>query len=943
MHDQEKTREQLIEELNELRLHGSSSGFSPAHADHDGPFEKVHKRGYLEEIEDLYNNAPCGYHSLAPDGSFIRINDTELNWLGYYREEMIDRMNFADILTEESLQTFRRNFPGFKQRGWVKDLEFDLVRKDGSTLPVLLSATAVTDENGIYVMSRATVFDITTRKQLETELQQQKDNLALVLEKRTEELRQSEERFRMLFEQHDAIMLIVDPDTGAIVDANLAASDFYGCSREELRNKGLQDIKLLAPKAILEETRKAKTRKESCFVVPHLLLSGKTRIVEVHSSPVVMHNKTLLFSIIHDITERKKTEEDLAFTQFVVDHMRDTVLWTTAQGKIVYVNKAGVNKLGYSIETFRSLGVWDLIPDFHQDDWSSFWKELNEKGTCTIETLHKTKFGHTFPVEVLVNYFSFDAEEYACAVARDISLRKTAEQAVIENEENFRLVVSAIPDSICLTDLANNKFIQINKAFTSATGYTPEDVENGFVKDFNLWDDQEEYKQARRSLMETGMCSNLQAVFRRKDGSLFTGLFSASLISVKGNLCILSITRDISVRVQIEREKEQLQKQLFEAQKMASLGTLVGGIAHDFNNMLQAIIGYSEIMMLDKTPESDGYKDLTTILRTSRGGAELVKKLLAFAQQAHGYPVKLDLNEILCNLESLITHTISSKIQVEMNLAENLASIKADPSHVEQSVMNVVINASEAMPNGGKLMITTSSVYLNEEYCRSVVGVKPGNYVKMSVSDSGRGMDSATLAQIFDPFFSTKQRGSLRGTGMGLSVVKGIVQQQGGHITCESEPGAGTTITIYFPAIEVSPRILEPTVPNLKTRAAQTILLVEDSIFQARVERKFLESAGFEVIWASTWEEAVDIFEKEKDKISMVILDLILPEMSGKDCLMELVRIKPSIRVLLVSGFGLDHEQSRELDPYIHGFLLKPFKASQLLEKTVAILEEVPE
>ena len=443
--------------------------------------------------------------------------------------------------------------------------------------------------------------------------------------------------------------------------------------------------------------------------------------------------------------------------------------------------------------------------------------------------------------------------------------------------------------------------------------------------------------------METGMCSNLQAVFRRKDGSLFTGLFSARLISVKGNPYILSITRDISDRVQIEREKEQLQKRLFEAQNLASLGTLVGGIAHDFNNMLQAIMGYSELMMLDKTPGSDGYKDLETIIQTSRGGSELVKKLLAFAQQAHGYPVKLDLNEILSNLKLLIAHTISSKILVEMNLAENCAYIKADPSHVEQIIMNVVINSSEAMPNGGKVLITTSLVCLDEEYCRRVVGVKPGNFVMLTVSDSGRGMDSATLARIFDPFFSTKQRGSLRGTGMGLSVVKGIVQQQGGHITCESEPGAGTTITIYFPALKDPTPIAEPAVAELKDKSGKTILLVEDSIFQARVERKFLEAAGFKVIWASTGEEALEIFEKEKDDISMVILDLILPEMSGKDCLMELVRIKPSIRVLVASGLSLDDELSGEINPYIHGFLPKPFNASQLLEKTVAILAEVSE
>jgi CheY-like chemotaxis protein len=256
--------------------------------------------------------------------------------------------------------------------------------------------------------------------------------------------------------------------------------------------------------------------------------------------------------------------------------------------------------------------------------------------------------------------------------------------------------------------------------------------------------------------------------------------------------------------------------------------------------------------------------------------------------------------------------------------------------------MNLVINASEAMPNGGWLKISTRTVSFDGEYCRNCKGVKSGSYVMLSVMDTGRGMDKETLARIFDPFFSTKQRGSTRGTGLGLSVVQGIAQQHGGHITCESAPGKGTEFKIYFPAIEEPLADVKTFSPTIQTEGSETILLVEDCSPVAELEAGFLGSAGYSVVIATNGREALDIYRKRKEEISLVLLDLIMPAMSGRDCLMELVKIDPSVKVLIASGYAPEDELQSEISPIVKGFLHKPFAISQLLTGVRSALDSDP-
>ncbi len=259
---------------------------------------------------------------------------------------------------------------------------------------------------------------------------------------------------------------------------------------------------------------------------------------------------------------------------------------------------------------------------------------------------------------------------------------------------------------------------------------------------------------------------------------------------------------DVTERRQAEEESEKLRLQLIQSQKMEALGTLVGGIAHDFNNMLQIILGYSQLLLQDKKEGDSGYKDIQTIIETVKGGADLVKKLLAFGQQSPIFPINLDLNHLIRELIPLISRILPQFVQIDVNLTDGPVKINADPNQIDQVIMNLAINASEAMPKGGTLKVATKTMALEDEHCRLYPGVKPGKYVVLSLSDTGRGMDKETLARVFEPFFSTKQRGSTRGTGLGLSVVQGIVEKHGGYVTCKSEPGKGSEFRIYFPEID---------------------------------------------------------------------------------------------------------------------------------------------
>jgi two-component system, cell cycle sensor histidine kinase and response regulator CckA len=326
------------------------------------------------------------------------------------------------------------------------------------------------------------------------------------------------------------------------------------------------------------------------------------------------------------------------------------------------------------------------------------------------------------------------------------------------------------------------------------------------------------------------------------------------------------------------------------------------------------------------------------ILQAAKNGAELVQRLLTFSRKVEPKPIPLNLNRRIVQVEKLLKRTIPKMIDIQMHLSDDLAEINADPIQMEQVLMNLAVNARDAMPNGGKFVLETGNVTLDDEYCKAHVGPSPGDYVSLTVSDTGHGMDKETVEHIFEPFYTTKELG--RGTGLGLAMVYGIVSQHGGFIRCYSEVGRGTTFTVYFPAIQslVGPGVETSAV--MPAFGTETILLVDDEAFVRDLGERMLSKVGYTILTAANGIDALDLYRKEGKQIDLVILDLIMPKMGGEGCLKELLKIDPDVKILIASGYAADTAPGTPLELGARGFVSKPFRFKELLGQVRKVLDE---
>jgi PAS domain S-box-containing protein len=428
----------------------------------------------------------------------------------------------------------------------------------------------------------------------------------------------------------------------------------------------------------------------------------------------------------------------------------------------------------------------------------------------------------------------------------------------------------------------------------------------------------------------------------RKDGTIFDAQLESIPVQDESGHYIRcrTILSDITERKLAEKEKENLRAQLLQSQKMETMGTLAAGIAHDFNNMLTVILGFSDMLLADKNKGDHGYEELQKIVKTSQDAADLVQKIRIFGRKAEMNLIPLDLNHQIDEVTKLITHTLTKMIDIDIHLTKDPVIIKADASQIAQMVMNLAVNANEAMAQRGRLSIQTENIVLDNDYCRVHLGAKPGPHVLLTVSDTGRGIDKSLMERIFDPFYSTKTRDYRKGTGLGLSVVQGIVQQHGGHITVESEVGKGTIFRMYFPALEheIVPEYVETKIPY-SAGGTETILLVEDMELVRDLGVTILEKFGYTVLSAGDGQEALDVYEKEQGNISLVILDILMPRMDGKECLEQLLRINPSVKVIISSGVGQEDLIQDVVKIGAKGAVNKPYGMRQILGMVRQVLD----
>jgi signal transduction histidine kinase/DNA-binding response OmpR family regulator len=384
-------------------------------------------------------------------------------------------------------------------------------------------------------------------------------------------------------------------------------------------------------------------------------------------------------------------------------------------------------------------------------------------------------------------------------------------------------------------------------------------------------------------------------------------------------------------------DKNRLQKKLQQAQKMEAVGTLAGGIAHDFNNLLQAVQGFVDILLLDKKQDEHGYTQLRAISGAAKRGAELTRRLLTFSRKVESKKHPVDLNHEVHQVKKLLERTIPKMIEIELDLADDLKIVNADSVQLEQVLMNLAINAKDAMPEGGKLIIQTSNVILDEMDYLSHPEAEPVEYVLLKVSDTGHGMDKETMESIFEPFYTTKGPG--QGTGLGLAMVYGIVKSHGGHIDCSSELGRGTSFNIYLPATDRKARPEKTLEEQMSKGGTETILFVDDDELSRDIGAKILKRFGYTVLLAADGETALALYRKERRRIDLVISDLIMPGMGGIKCLEELLRIYPGVKVLIVSGYSATISMKKTVEAGAKNFISKPYKIGELLKAVRDILD----
>ncbi|MCP4624333.1 MAG: PAS domain S-box protein [bacterium] len=515
--------------------------------------------------------------------------------------------------------------------------------------------------------------------------------------------------------------------------------------------------------------------------------------------------------------------------------------------------------------------------------------------------------------------------------------RKAADDALRESEEKYRTILESIEEGYFETDLEGNLTFFSNP-LSKILGYSRSQLIGMNTRQYTTPETAAKIDRISEQLKQSGIPENVTSydiVRPNGDEVLLELSFSLLKDADKGPIGFKGVVRDVSERKKTEEETQKLEAQLQQMQKLESIGTLAGGIAHDFNNILMGIQGNASLMLLKVDSEHPNYEKIKNIETYVQNGTALTKQLLGFARRGKYLVKATDLNEIIDKSSSLFART-KKEIHVKTNPCDSIWTVEVDRGQIEQVLLNLYVNAWQAMLDGGDLYLGTENVILDHNYVKHYK-VEPGRYVKISITDTGVGIDKDTQERIFEPFFTTKEMG--RGTGLGLASVYGIIKSHRGYINVYSELDQGTTFTIYLPASGKSTvEDAEVTVDIII--GSGTILLIDDEKMILEVGRELLEELGYTVIPAMSGQEAIEIFQKEQDTIDMIIMDMIMPGMSGSETFDRLKDINQDVKILLSSGYSVDGQASKILRRGCDGFIQKPFNMNQLAEKIHKIMPQ---
>ncbi len=613
--------------------------------------------------------------------------------------------------------------------------------------------------------------------------------------------------------------------------------------------------------------------------------------------------------------------------RYLVDSTTDSVYLVDDQCRYLFINQNHLQRLNISADQI----IGHFYGDFHSLPQS---REFAERVKQVFSTGRSLQDEHQSPQKT--NYFLRTFSPVAkgnniiavAVISKDITKRRQVEEALQKSEEKYRLLIENSNEAIFI--IQDNLIMFANKRFYQMLGYDAAELSSLPFSGLLLAEDRDMVYELQQSSL-CGENTNSNYTFRiiNKDGSTHWVETNSVVINWENNPATLNFMRDIT-------KQKKTEARLLHAQKMESIGTLAGGIAHDFNNLLMGIQGHASLALLLMHHQSPAYENLKTIENLVMSGADLTKQLLAFARGGK-YEVKsVDLNSLICRTSETIGRT-KKEIIIHRNLAEDLYPADVDPGQIEQVLLNLYVNAWQAMPGGGDLYLSTTNTILDESRFKYYNG-KNGRYIKISVTDTGVGMDEKTKERIFEPFFTTKEMG--RGTGLGLASAYGIIKNHSGFINVYSEKGHGTTFNIYLPASArktsgEQEKERQADIP----KGTETILLIDDESLIINVARDILKTLGYTVLAAQQGSAAIDTYRKSKEIIDLIILDMVMPEMSGEEVFDELKKINPDAKVLLSSGYSLNGRAGKIISRGCAGFIQKPFTIREIAGRLRKILD----
>ena len=836
---------------------------------------------------------------ISPVGS-IRVNQTEVGYLVFFSGSLILSAWFGDALRAKEEVVTQMN----------RDLHLQVEKRTAE----LRHATDVLRS------------EVQERQQIETDL------------------RKTQEQFDQMADNISDVFWILDPQTMGVRYVNHAVEQLCETTMAEFMSSPTNYVQIIHPedrewvfRELSELSQKGEFDLEFRIVCP----TGTEKWVEARGS-IAKDDQGVVRALVGsavDITARKTIEAALRESEDryrdLVEHSLDLICTHDLNGRLLSVNDPPARILGYAREELVNTPMRDVLAPEYRELFGQYLAAIKHSGFASGLMVVLTKSGERRTWEYHNTLRTEGVSEpIVRGVAHDVTDQRLAERALRLSEEKFSKAFLCSPSSLAITSLEDGRFLAVNESFERLTGYSQSEVLGHTSIELKIWVDAKLRAELVAALQSGASVKNSEIRFRRKDGELVSVVYSAETIVVDGEKCLLAVCEDIT-------QRKLLEDQLRQSQKMEALALVSSGVAHDFNNILTGILGFAELLLQKSAANDRRRQQLKSIVTSALQGRELTRQLLAYTYKQALSLRPLNLADQIRGMSAILRGSVSENIELQMELSETHDLVLADPSLVQQLVLNLAVNARDAMPEGGCLSVRTRSVEITPDSAEARSGLPEGRFSVLEVSDNGAGMDSATVQRIFEPYFTTKEQG--QGTGLGLYRVYSLVKQCSGEIRVTSEPGRGSTFLVYFPVSSERShepqRTQNPLEIEPRPQAHKIILIVEDNANVRAMLHEQLESYGFTVISKDRPLEALSCFPYLSEKVDLLLTDIVMPDLSGPELARRLREQQPALKVLFITGYADDDL----LTPGTLGpdaeLLRKPFTTDELLSSIDTLLE----